>query len=138
MTGSGDTAQDAAWAAESSTSTAADLLERLAGRLGGRASARAVFGEAVERDGVTVIPVAAAVFGFGGGTGQEREAGRSGDGGGGGAVARPIGFIEISGGTAVFKPVRDPLRDFLVPAVAVLAATGVARISRALFSRRRR
>jgi uncharacterized spore protein YtfJ len=137
MAGSDNAAHDAVQAAESSTRTAADLLERIAGRFGGRASAQAVFGEPVERGEVTVIPVAAAVFGFGGGAGQERGTGRSGDGGGGGAVARPIGFIEVSGGTAVFKPVRGPLRDVVVPLAAVLAAAGLARIFRAVARRRR-
>ena len=36
---------------------ASDLLERLAKRLGGKASVRVVFGEPVTCDGVTIIPV---------------------------------------------------------------------------------
>jgi uncharacterized spore protein YtfJ len=45
------------------------LAERLAEKIGSSARATAVFGEAVERDGVTVIPVAKARWGFGGGDG---------------------------------------------------------------------
>ncbi len=54
------------------------LAERLAEKIGSSARATAVFGEAVERDGVTVIPVAKARWGFGGG-----------DGGPGGGRRRP-------------------------------------------------
>lgn len=71
----------------------ATLLERLADKLGGRASeaVAAVYGKPVTVDGVTVIPVAKVSFGFGGGAGRAVEAGRTGDGGGGGggAEARP-------------------------------------------------
>jgi uncharacterized spore protein YtfJ len=45
------------------------LVERLAEKIGSSARAAAVFGEAVGRDGVTVIPVAKARWGFGGGDG---------------------------------------------------------------------
>lgn len=47
------------------------LAERLAGKIGSSARATAVFGEAVERDGITVIPVAKARWGFGGGDGGQ-------------------------------------------------------------------
>lgn len=62
-------------------------------------SARTVYGDAVERDGVTVIP-AATVFG-GGGLGANEAAPDgatpSGGGGGYGLVAWPSGAIEIRG-----------------------------------------
>lgn len=104
------TPQDALKAAGASTEAATRLLERVAARLGGRAAVSAVFGEPVVREDVTVIPVASARFGFGGGATQEDGDGRSneGGGGGGGATARPLGFIEISKGTAVYRPIRPP------------------------------
>ncbi|TXS45420.1 hypothetical protein EAO75_21440, partial [Streptomyces sp. uw30] len=54
----------------------ATLLERLADKLGGRASeaVAAVYGEPVTVDGVTVIPVAKVSFGFGGGAGRAASA----------------------------------------------------------------
>jgi uncharacterized spore protein YtfJ len=114
-----------------SAELATDLLDRLGERVGGRASAAAVFGEPIERDGVTVIPVASVAYGFGGRNGAASTGRRAGEGGGGGAT-RPIGFIEISGGTAVFKPTRDPLLDFVVSLVSLLN-TGVGmRIGRVL------
>lgn len=109
-------------------------LERLGERVGLRASAATVFGEPVERDGVTVVPVARAMYGFGGGSGQDAAGDKAGGGGGGGAMVRPAGFIEIAGGRAVYRPLRDPVRDIVVPAAA---AWGIALAVRALRRRRR-
>jgi uncharacterized spore protein YtfJ len=79
-----------------------------------RASASAVFGDAVTRDGVTVIPVAKVRWGFGGGsgTGSDHDADGKGDvgegaGGGGGVMASPLGYIEIRDGEAVFRRIKD-------------------------------
>jgi uncharacterized spore protein YtfJ len=83
-----------------------DVVQRLAQRVGISASASAVFGEPVERSGVTVIPVARSSWGFGGGSGGE--AANQGSGGGGGAVVTPIGFIEVRDGDARFVRLRDP------------------------------
>lgn len=110
---------------------ATDLLEQIGRAVGQRAQAAAVFGEPVERDAVTVIPVAKARFGFGGGggggtsdTGDEG----SGGGGGGGAAVTPIGFIEVSGDGARFKRISTPMD--LVPLVTAgaIAALTVRRL----------
>jgi uncharacterized spore protein YtfJ len=69
----------------------------------------------VERDGVTIIPVAKVRWGFGGGSGSK--SGKRGKGGGGGMHAAPLGYIEIKEGETEFKPIRDPMT--LVPIVAV-------------------
>ncbi|KUO15707.1 sporulation protein [Streptomyces dysideae] len=112
----------------------ATLLERLAEKLGGRASVTAVYGEPVTAHGVTVIPVARIGFGFGGGAGREVGATRTGDGGGGGggAGARPLGYIEIKDGTATYKPIRDPWVDVVVPLTALVLATALPKIVKAL------
>src|SRR5262245_62308881 len=47
-----------------------DVLERVGQTVGQRAQASAVFGEPVQREALTVIPVAKARFGFGGGGGS--------------------------------------------------------------------
>jgi uncharacterized spore protein YtfJ len=90
------------------------FIEGLADRVGGQASSRAVFGEPVELDGVTVITVAKVRWGFGGGGGSgsggkdEAHMGSGqGAGGGGGATANPVGFIEISNGRAQFRRIYD-------------------------------
>ncbi|MFD0312696.1 GerW family sporulation protein [Streptomyces flavalbus] len=110
------------------------LLERLAEKLGLRASVTAVYGEPVVSEGVTVIPVAQVAFGLGGGTGHEVGKDKTGEGagGGGGAVARPVGFIEIKEGTATYKPLRDPWRDAVLPLAALLTAAAAPRLVRSL------
>lgn len=98
------------------------LLEGLAKRVGATARASSVFGEPVERDGVTVVPVARARWGFGGGCGTHD--GEGGSGGGGGGIVDPVGYIEIRGGSATFKPVRDPLKW----AALIVGAVGLALV----------
>ncbi|WP_425825604.1 spore germination protein GerW family protein [Streptomyces fractus] len=112
----------------------AALLERLADKLGGRASVAAVFGEPVFREGVTVIPVAQAGFGFGGGVGREKAGDKDGEGGGGGggAGAKPLGFIEIKDGTATYKPIRDPWVDVALPLATLLVALAGSKLTRAV------
>jgi uncharacterized spore protein YtfJ len=124
----------------SAAHASATLLERLADKLGGRASVTAVYGEPVTRDGITVIPVARVGFGFGGGLGREVGAVRTGEGGGGGGgvEARPLGFIEIKDGTATYKPIRDPWVDVALPLVALLAGTAGSKIARAMWRTRSR
>jgi hypothetical protein len=56
------------------------FVERVAERMGLHASAKAVYAEPVERDGVTIIPVAKVRWGFGGGSGSK--SGKRGKGGG--------------------------------------------------------
>ena len=114
------------------------LLERLADKLGGRASVTAVYGEPVTGGGVTIIPVAEVHFGFGGGAGREVGAAKTGEGGGGGggAMARPLGFIEIKDGAAMYKPLRNPWVDVIVPLVGLLAGTVLPRLTRRLAERR--
>lgn len=103
-----------------------DFVAELADRIGAAAGVKAVFGEPVERDGVTVIPVAKASWGFGGGGGGEGT--DEGHGGGGGASARPHGFIEIEGGRATYRPIRHPLRSGVLALLAVAALGAVAAI----------
>jgi uncharacterized spore protein YtfJ len=78
-----------------------DLTQRLLERLGGVANAEAVFGHPVEREGVTVVPVAKVRWGAGGGGGADA-GGEGGSGGGGGLQASPAGYIEIKNGNAQF------------------------------------
>ena len=86
-------------------------------------TASAVFGQPVERSGITVIPVAKATWGFGGGSGGED--GKEGTGGGGGGFVAPLGYIEVRESGATFKRIRDPR---LISAVLV-AAIGVAGLA---------
>ena len=116
----------------------AEILESLAQKLGSKASVSAVFGEPVTRAGITIIPVARVSFGFGGGAGRGRRQGEiaQGGGGGGGATAAPAGYIEITDGNAVFKPIRDPLVDVVVPLVTLVAGLAAPRMMRRMLRRR--
>ncbi|MBC2901565.1 spore germination protein GerW family protein [Streptomyces cupreus] len=111
-----------------------NLLERLAEKLGGRASVTAVYGEPITADGVTVIPVAEVGFGFGGGAGREVGATKTGEGGGGGggAGARPLGYIEIRDGAATYRPIRDPWRDVVLPLAALIVGSAMPKLIRSL------
>jgi len=129
------------------------FVERIAERVGGKASVRAVFGDPIERDGITVVPVARVRWGFGGGAGRgpiavgpgagEDAAGSTtfdeglsgaGTGGGGGVTADPVGYLEIGPDGAVFKPIGTPMPSpgFLLAAGAgaALLLRGIARLFR--------
>ena len=93
------------------TSSADRFISTMAEKLGAVAQAATVFGQPVERDGITVIPVAKARWGFGGGAGQRKDQGvggtqEDGAGGGGGVQVTPVGFIEIKNHEANFRPIR--------------------------------
>jgi uncharacterized spore protein YtfJ len=107
-----------------------DLLERIGQTVGERARVSAVFGEPVEREGLTVIPVAKARFGFGGGGGSGTREGDegSGGGGGGGAVVSPVGYIEVRDGSAEFKRISTPTDLLAVVAAASLAVLALKRL----------
>jgi uncharacterized spore protein YtfJ len=101
-----------------------ELLEQIGQTVGQKANVSSVFGEPIEREGLTVIPVAKARFGFGGGGGSGSREGDEGGGGGGGggALVSPIGYIELHDGSAEFRRISTPM-DFLalVTAASVIA-----------------
>jgi uncharacterized spore protein YtfJ len=64
-----------------------------------------VFGEPIEKDGVTIIPVARIAGGGGGGTGDSQEG--SGSGGGYGVMAKPAGVYVVRDGEVTWQPALD-------------------------------
>lgn len=100
------------------------FVAAVAERIGLAAGVAAVFGEPVQRDGVTVIPVARAAWGAGGGGGGKGE--DEGHGAGGGAIATPHGFIEIGGGKARYRRVPRPMRLVLFMLGTVLTTVAAA------------
>ena len=92
------------------------LIERLAQLINVHANAKQVFADPVERDGITVIPVARVQWGFGGGGLGVGGVGRGGAGGG--VRATPAGFIEIRNGQAEFRPARDVSDSAILAGVA--------------------
>ena len=101
------------------TSSADRFISAMVEKLGVVAQAATVFGQPVERDGITVIPVAKARWGFGGGAGQRRgQEGSSteedGAGGGGGVQVTPVGFIEIKKHQANFRAIRTASLSWII------------------------
>jgi len=94
------------------------LVEKIAHLINVHANAKQVFGDPVERDGTTIIPVARVQWGFGAGSMGQGPLERGG--GGGGVRALPAGFIEIRDGQAEFRRYRDA-SDFAVIAAVSLA-----------------
>ena len=89
-----------------------------------------VFGTPVERDGVTVVPVAVARFGMGAGSGSDPAKHQEGEGGGGAGSVTPIGYIELKDGRSRYVPAVNPARM-----VALFLAAGVTTL---LIAHRRR
>jgi uncharacterized spore protein YtfJ len=83
-------------------------------------TAKRVYGEPYERNGVAVIPAAAFQGGAGGG-GSEQE-GRSDGGGGFGLQARPVGAYVIRGEQVSWQPAFDVNRVILGCQLLGLAA----------------
>ncbi len=89
-----------------------------------------VFGDPLERGGVTIVPVAAVRGGAGGGMGKKPETGEEGEGGGFGVVARPAGVYLIKDGAVSWQPAVDVNR---IVAVGVAGwVTAVWLITRAV------
>src|SRR5262245_30088296 len=97
---------------------ASNMLEKMSETLGSTAHVRSVFGEPIQMEGKTVIPIAKIAYGFGGGFGSGHgkpgsadEAGtmREGEGGGGGGGVRafPAGALEITSESTRFVPFSD-------------------------------
>ena len=107
-----------------------ELLERIGKTVGDKANVSTVFGEPVERENVTVIPVAKTRFGFGGGggSGEHEGQGGSGGGGGGGAYVSPVGYIEVRGEGAEFKRIQSPMDLVAFVAAASLALLAIKRL----------
>lgn len=110
------------------------MVERLAEKFGISANTSRIYGEPVERDGVTVIPVSKAAYGFGGGAGIK--AGEEGSGGGGGMSLTPIGYIEMKGGETRFRSIRDPKTAMKIVTVGGVFSYLIARTISKIFSRK--
>jgi uncharacterized spore protein YtfJ len=109
------------------TGSADRFISAMAEKLGAVAQAATVFGQPVERDGITVIPVAKARWGFGGGAGQRKD--EDGAGGGGGVQVTPVGFIEIKNHEANFRPIRTVSLGWIV-AGSILSLFLISKTSR--------
>lgn len=104
-----------------------NFVENLSSSFGQAATVKNLFGEPVQANGKTIIPVAKLAYGFGGGFGQgkkkpkriitgnepaEQDATGEGAGGGGGVHATAKGVFEISEAGTRFIP-ATPYRHLL-------------------------
>lgn len=98
---------------------ATELLEKIGQSLGSTATVKSVFGEPIQAEGKTVVPIAKVAYGFGAGSGagpgkhghtpETGEPGTQaeGGGGGGGVKAFPAGALEITATGTRFIPFHD-------------------------------
>jgi uncharacterized spore protein YtfJ len=84
-------------------------------------SVKNVFGEPIQHNGRTVIPVARIAYGFGGGGGSGKLPEGEGGGVGAGVAAMPVGVVEISDDATryiTFSQNRKLLGAFAIGALA--------------------
>lgn len=94
-------------------------------------TARRVFGEPVQQNGVTVIPAAAVRGGAGGGGGGGKDQSEAEGGGVGyGVMARPVGAFVIRGDDVEWRPATDSGR--LAMARLVVAALAILTVRTAI------
>jgi uncharacterized spore protein YtfJ len=85
-------------------------------------SVKRVYGDPIEREGLTIVP-AADVRGGGGGGGDAENNG----GGGFGLTARPVGVFIVKGGDVAWEPAVDVNRISMMGIVAGIVALLVLR-----------
>jgi uncharacterized spore protein YtfJ len=99
------------------------------------ATVKSVFGEPIQMEGKTVVPIAKVAYHFGGGFGSKPKSGESrpdakqeGGGGGGDVKAFPAGALEITPNRTSFVPLHDALHDcgLLLAGFAAGALVGAA------------
>jgi hypothetical protein len=100
----------------------AEFVLELADRVVG-IGVRTSYGDPVDIEGTTILPVALGYYGFGGGAGTDSE-GDQGSGGGGGGASIPLGaYVGRAGREARFEP---NLIGLLLVATPLVWATGKA------------
>ena len=87
------------------------LLQSLKDSVLTQASVKTIYGEPIEAQGKTIIPVAKISYGYGAGAGTggvgNTQARGEGGGGGGGVHAVPVGVVEVSNLQTRFIPISD-------------------------------
>jgi len=102
-----------------------DLKETIAGTYDAL-TVRRVYGDPIERDGVTILPAAAVRGGLGYGGGNDGR-GNEGGGGGSGLMARPVGVYKIQDGKVTWEPALDVTRIAIFGQVVAIVFLLVVR-----------
>jgi uncharacterized spore protein YtfJ len=107
---------------------AKETMERLRDAL----SAKTVYGEPYEKNGLTVITAASVRGGGGGGEADDAQGTGHGSGSGFGLMATPVGAYVVQDGSVTWKPAVDRNRTITLGAVVLLALLWTySRIARA-------
>jgi uncharacterized spore protein YtfJ len=96
-----------------------------------------VFGEPIQCDGVTVIPVASVSGGGGGGSGQD-DAGSTGGGVGYGMKAEPVGAYIIRDGQLTWQPAQKPVDVTRIVITGNLVAIALLLVIRSILVSRKK
>lgn len=88
------------------------VLEVFSNRMNTQVGGHTVYGEPIQAEGKTIIPVSRVAFGLGLGQGsnpnaQPSHSGEMGMGMGGGIVAQPVGVLELTPQKTRFIPCQD-------------------------------
>jgi len=92
---------------------------------------KVAYGDPINIDGNTIVPVAFNSFGFGGGDAASDDENNLGSGGGGGGMSVPIGAYITRNGDTRFEPNLVVLLAVAIPFVCV-AGWSASRIIKAL------
>ena len=112
--------------------TAVEFFQSIIERLHGAASVKAVYGDPIEAQGKTLIPVAKVAYGFGGGyceTGKDKKEGKDREGGGmgGGVRTKPVGVLEVTEDGTRFVPCTSGKKIAAILAVGFIAGFLIGR-----------
>lgn len=102
-----------------------DLMETIE-RARDTMTVRRVFGDPVEKDGITIVPAARVQGGAGGGGGEGPDGEGSGMGTGFAINARPVGVFVIKGEDVQWRPAVDVNKAIMGAQLVVIAALFLA------------
>jgi hypothetical protein len=109
----------------------------LADRVGAQMGASTIYGTPVERDGVTVTPVAAARFGIDAGSGADPSKRQEGEGGGGGGGGHAGRLHRAQGRPLPVRAIVHPGRMLALACGAIVAGLAIMRASGRRAARKR-
>lgn len=107
--------------------SAKTFFKELSENIQAGANIKKVYGEAINTQSKTIIPVAQVAYGYGGGFGSKKKKQnpenneKEGGGIGVGVYVKPIGVLEISPKKTTFVPInpyQEKVKNFLIGAVA--------------------
>jgi uncharacterized spore protein YtfJ len=111
---------------------AQEILHSLTERFAASANVKQVFGEPIEAQGKTIVPVARVWYhvgaGWGGRKADSGEGGHGGGGGGGKVVASPVGVLEVTPEGVRFERFFDARQAGMLVGAGLLLGLVVRRL----------